>query len=244
MKRRFHVSLQSVLASGAALGFLLFAYSLFLPEYTDPERASALRTADWTAAADLDAFTQDWFRQMDEVRTAKWDIQDLGVGLFSLSLSLLLSARVFCVEASTQLRNINTPRTMRGFLIPGAVAWLGTTISYVYMLFRDFNRGYYPTWADSPSIPLAAAPAPLLLLPIPLVIGWLILRKAQLPLNIWIWNPGRPERCWLWMLIFGAVCLLLTLLLVGAVLDGDFILVPITLIGLYLCLSARAAISA
>lgn len=242
--RRFCISLRGVLAAGVGVGTLLFAYSCFIPGYLDPARASALRAADWTAAADLDAFTQDWFRQMDEVRTAKWDIQDFGVGLFTLSLTLLLAARFFGVRELTQIRRMNTPRTMHGFLIPGTIAWLGTTVSYVYVLFRNFSRDYYPSWADSIAIPLTAVPGPLLLLPIPLVLGWLILRRATLSVNLWIWNSARPLRSWSWAFFFSALCLLLGLFLLGAILNGDFILVPLALTGLYLCLSARAAITA
>lgn len=242
--KRLRVSLRGFLAFGAAIGFLLFAYSFDLPEYSDPERADALQSANWTIAPDLHAFTQDWFRQMDEVRTAKWDIQNFGVGFFSLSMSLLLAALAFRIDAATQLRTVKTPATVRGFLIPGAIAWVVTTLSYVYVLFRDLSRGYYPTWADSVAIPLAAVPVPLILLPIPLILGWLTVRKAALPVNVWIWNRSRPIRSWVWAILFGTLCLLLTLLLIDAVFNGDFILVPLVLLALYLCLSARAAVTA
>jgi len=187
--RQIAMGLWMILVVNAGVGIVLFLWSVSLPEYTDPDRANQLITMEaWMKASDVSAFTQDWFRQIDEVRSAKWPIQDAGIGLFTLSLCLLgVMIRYRVSDAGTFLSALS-PCSLAGFLLSVAIVWIGLDVSAIYVLFRDSGRHYAPPWADSLGIPLAAAPIPVMLLPIPLLVGWLIVRRASLPASLWIWD--------------------------------------------------------
>ncbi|MET1027002.1 MAG: hypothetical protein ABWY00_07530, partial [Dongiaceae bacterium] len=135
-----------------------------------------------------------------------------------------------------------SPRSLAGFLLSVAIVWIGLDASAIYMLFRDAGRHYAPPWADSLGIPLAAAPIPVMLLPVPLLAGWLIMRRASLPVNLWIWDHARIGQSIFFTVLFGIAGLAVLAHLVMATLYGDIIAIPLSILALYLMLSMRAAL--
>lgn len=238
-------AIQASLALGLMIGAGLVLWSALLPEYRDPAQASELLTTqDWQRAVDREAFNQDWFRRMAELRTAKWSLQDLGTGLLVLTACFLVITMRYRLATIRDFLSLRSPGSTSGFLIPGTIAWLGMTLSFAYMTIRDVSRHFAPPWADSLSIPLAALPVPFLLLPVPLVVGWLLVRRAPLPVGLWIWDGKRPSRAMIWTALFALTAAILLAALGMAVIAGDIFAIPLTILALYLTLAARAAVIA
>lgn len=230
----------------AAAGLLLVSAGASMAEFTDAERAQAVLHGDCPsdprAAGDVGC-GERWHRQTDELRTSKWLLYDSGRGLVAASVTMLVGiglARLWDFRRWTRLR---TPSSKLLILAVGAVIWIAQGAVLVTRLHEEYDRFYFPPWADTIFIPIALGSAfNVIMLPILIIVGWLVfLLRAQLPAGLWLWDRERPIRCAIWTLACAGLALLLLWDLTVTILYGSYLMVPLLLIGLYLILVARAA---
>lgn len=224
-------------------GVSLTLWAATLPEFTDEQRARELLGA--MPSGQVEEFTQRWHHQMGELRTNKYPQQNFGAGVTSFALSFLVLMVWKKQSLGDLLRTAMTPSYARDFLLAEAIIGVTVIASSTQVLLRDaLSRHYAPWWADTPSIPIGNAIFLILLLPFPLLVSWLLVRKSPLPVSLWFWDSGRQFRTLLWSMPFIAMLLADVIALFSAVSCGDVFSVPALMGGAYLCLALRAAIVA
>lgn len=240
--RRDHIILMILMT----VGIILIGASTFLSEFRDDTLARQIIDELPSQEAPLSATaTREWHERMDALRTSKFGIQDLGTGLFSMGAILLLLAKWQGLSVCELFKAARTPSTLWPFLVMGSIAWGLAFASFVYLLMRDLIRHEFPAWSDSIAIPMMGAALffpwawPVLLL-----IECAFVFKAPLPVGLWHWDQTRPLRSWSWSILLGGCTFFLFFLLLTSLVDGDVFMLPASGLGIYLFLSARAAIIA
>jgi hypothetical protein len=127
------------------VGAALLAYSFSLSPYKDEsqfmERYMAMSSGQ----------SAEFWKLRDEMLTPKYRLQDYGGTLIILAVGVLLSTR-----GSKFL--VKSPKSRTTLFILSLAAPLLTASAYIFDLFQGFNRGEFPHWADSMSIPLMSTP--------------------------------------------------------------------------------------
>lgn len=229
----------------AAEGIVLTNQAGRMPAFTDAGRVEVLQSILLPdEPAERASFQDDYWRELKTLRTRKWVMLDCGRGLLALGstgLTAILMLRLWDVR---NLARIRTPRSTRSFLLLGVLAWSALVPAEWARLIGIMGRGYLPYWADSVGLP-ALAWAFVVLTPLPVVVGlvWLVvLRRARLPTGLWRWDRARQVRSVVWSIACGVLMAPFAALLVGAVQDGRFLMVPLAAVLIYLVFSARAAV--
>ena len=230
----------------ALIGGLLVGYAEGMAEYTDPERLRSLLPGDCPTRApreELNACTAQWFRDMDAVRTWKWTAYDSGRGLIALSLTALAFMALKRLWDLRRITDLTTPRFKLTFFVLGTAIWLTQIPVFRFRLMEEAARNYFPWWADSLGIPFAMHGAFVQMsLPVLLVIGWIAVRKARLPAQLWLFDRTRRLRSVVWTALYGGFAFVLFLASLDELVYGSFTMVPILLVGAYLALATRAAV--
>ncbi len=234
------IALWSLVIVGAIAGAILIRQSEALPEYDDPASAAALQ--DWGTCADDPQCRASWHERMAAARSAKWPMRNLGVGLCVLVGWLGAMLAFHRLGDLRRLARMTTPGSKLAIVGDIGVVWVGYTFAEGEILIREFGRGYYPPWADSIAIPAYYLRSFVELLPIPLLIGFLVLWGARLSAPLWLWDRDRPWRSGIASLVCAPLVLLVVDALHWRVRDGSLLGVPVGLLALYLVLSARAAV--
>jgi hypothetical protein len=245
------VFLLAPLVMAGAAGAMLVHRAAGMPDYTDPAEARRLYEA-WPRRAVIGpegqgneeaAHRADWSRRFAALETPKWRLQDLGRGLLAFAacgLAVALRLRLWDIR---NLRHARTPRSALAFLLLGSLIWLAMVPVQAFKLREDVARWHVSPWSDVPVPVVFAAVFYSLTLPVLVGVGWLaVLRRAKLPANLWLWDPSRWWRSAAWTGVCGVLALLLSADLVLAVIGGPFPAVPFLVTGIYLVLSARAAV--
>jgi hypothetical protein len=112
---------------------------------------------------------------------------DLGLGLASLSASLLVlfaTARIWTVE---RLKSLRTPRRRWQLVLVANLVWAYYVWASLQILVLQFRRDEFPPWADSIGIAYAGIAAFGLLGGALMNVGLLAcLFRARLPVGLWI----------------------------------------------------------
>lgn len=235
----------------ALIGAGLIDRASALPPFNDEARAEELMNADLDVPGDgrldaglADKASEDWFRAMGEVRTAKWEIHDLGRGLLTLSACLLATWATARLWDARNLASARTPRSRGALLGLLSAAWLWPVLAVPLRIIEEQDRFYYPVWADSIGIPIFGnALFFLVTLPMALVLAWVLIRRATLPARLWAWRPGHPIRTTAGLLAASAALYEIGLVGWSAVAEGHHLLLPSVLALAYVVLSVRAAIA-
>lgn len=227
---------------GAAGGILLFL-SAQTPEWIDSARANALfltEPPDLKGAA-YDAFMSRWYTNLEAVRTQKWLMFDLGAGLITFAVCLLLA--LTRIEDWADIVALKTPRN--GLTIAGAatIAWFGGYAGSVRSVWLGMERQEYAYWEDSIAIPLFG-------LSVFWLVGWafmalglwlFILRRAHLPVSLWIWPSGAPVANGLYAGLTAISILAALSMIHDGLTHGPYFLIPPALLWIYATLVVRAA---
>lgn len=241
----------AIVAATAILGIALIVWSLPMPVYADHAKAQEVlsRNCSFDEARNAPMSREDrrrctdlWFADMAAVRTSKWPLQDRGLALIAFAATVAGGIWYFRRDGATSWRELMTPRTRIGFLLTGMVIWGAQLPAHLFALGQNAGREMFPHWADSLGIPIHQLTWEMkVTLPIVTLLGIAALWRAKLPTSLWHWDRGKPWRCWGWSML----CAVATALLVAdvslALVGGRFLLVPLGCVGVYLVLSARAA---
>lgn len=243
----FRLGILLVALALAAVGGYLVHYSNRLPEWTDKAKAEHLMAADGPArdlsGSEQQAYNDNWFKQMDALRTPKWPTFDLGSGLIASAAMLAAGMLLLRIGTMTDLRNLRTPRWRLLVLGICVLAWYLRAQAITYSLQQDYDRHMFASWADS--IGIGAAGVVLfhlmgLIVLVPLI-WFLALWRAQLPASLWVWDRGAPIASW-----FFSICAVVALVfaandLLYAFNFGPYFLVPVSWLLIYGALCVRSA---
>jgi len=238
--------LLAALALAAAGGYLVH-YSNALPEWTDKAKAERLMSADMPgenlSRSAREAYNDNWFREMDALRTSKWPFFDLGSGLIASAAMLAVGIFLLRIKTVADLCNLHTPRWHLFILGICASAWFLRGQGYAYSVQMDYNRHMFAWWADSIGLGVGGVGAFHLIGLIVLTpLAWfLALRHAPLPVSLWVWRQDA-----LIASCFFSICALAALWLAAtdmlyALQFGPYRLVPAIWLWIYGTLCVRAA---
>lgn len=217
-------------------GLGLFFYSLALPYYTDQQAFDALRNGyDYMSLNHADYYLKE-----AALKTHKVAYMDAGAGVAIAMATVLLFLGVSGIRTVADCKRI-TSFSKTKLIIASNLMWLlmvpGT---YWYYLFR-LRRGDFPPFADSIAIPEAAQITLYLFALIPLNLFLLLTTlNARLPTRIFLKATQYGKAAVGWEVFFGALLLLIAILLVALVLDGDHVFILVNLFFAYVLLTLRA----
>ncbi|GAA0558835.1 hypothetical protein [Rhizomicrobium electricum] len=233
-------------AAAVAVGIYLVSLSLPMPEWTDEVRADAVKS--WLPPEDLrgatyDAYNRKWTAAMDAARTNKWPLYDAGTSLIATGVSLVLGTLLLGIRRGSDLGSLQTPKSRWFIVLLCTLAWFGLWLTQWELVFQDFNRWRYPTWADTIAIPLASFTIYALVgWPVLALAGWFgALRKSVLPINLWVWRTDAPFRSYAFTALAWFALALVPLLLQGAFTGGPYWAVPEAFLWFYCVAITRAA---
>lgn len=202
------------------------------PRFHDPD------WRDKVPFGDSEAF----FRAEEENRTLEGQLAELGMGMASLALSLAVGGVALGVRNRSTLRSLSTPSRWWVIVLLANLTLVGMLYTQWLGLLRDLGRGEYPSWGDSPGIPLLGF-LTLGIVGIPIITAGLLvcLWRARLPAALW----NRPIGWWPWLatVVIGLLLIIETVSLAGAVQVGNAFAVPFHVAALYWLLCGRAAVS-
>ncbi|MBB4374216.1 hypothetical protein GGD63_007045 [Bradyrhizobium sp. cir1] len=226
-------------------GGLAVAIGWHLPAYTDAEAAERIR-AGLECEPGIPNRDQDhrcphelWRSSMDGLRTGKWGFVDTGAGV-------LLSGLTWCSflwwTRGRSLKQLSTPKHGLSIIALASAAWLLQIPAYNLSFMTELARGYDPPWSDSIIIPISEVQSVLLWLFLPYVAIWLLfLVRARLPAKVFSNVSGRPLVNAFWTAVTALLFAPVALVLIGAILDGPVMTVPLLWLTLWLLLCARSA---
>jgi hypothetical protein len=204
------------------VGVTILGYAYSMAPYTDEalftERYMALSVGQ----------SAEYWQLRDDMLTPKFQLQDYGCTLISLTAVAFLASR-------KGWRKLKSPHSRAALFMVALAAPILTIGAYIFDLFLGFERGEFPYWADSMGIPLMGAPALLFIL-----LAWAGAHLAFLR------SPYRPAHLsqavslkanW-WLLSVAAITAVLVLLFVSV---GQYWYAMSGTVWLYFCVSLAAA---
>jgi hypothetical protein len=235
---RLDLPLVGIVLAGVALRQV----GLGLPEFRDSAAYQQAMLIPQTTDAGCDI--GNFYERMDAIRTWRWTLKDGGEALILAALTLGCMRMVSGVRRYRDIPSIHSPGARWPFFVLGSAVVIGFCIAQAHSFVLGLQRSEYPWCADSVGIPLAGMMLVTpLFLSVALLIGFAISRLfGQLPVRLNAWNASRPAWSWGWTIILGGPSLLTFLMTVAAPLDAKSFAVPAYLVGIYIILSARAAI--
>ena len=166
-KRNVTVVALILLVTGAAL----WSYALTLAPYRN-ETLFEQRYMSLSAGQ-----SEEYWKLRDEMLTPKFQLEDYGVTLVVAALA------TFIVGRKGVLR-LQAPGSRRAMVVWAIALPFLTAGGYIFDLFHAFDRGEFPHWADSLSIPLMGAPIQLIVL-----LAWSL---AHLGFLRGVYQPATP----------------------------------------------------
>ena len=184
--------------------------------------------------------TEAYFREYDRNLNSDALMFDTGLGLMSLGISLFLLIAATRTWSAARLRALVTPRSRWVIYVLGNVAWIAFMQAEMHFLMVQQDRGEFPSWADSTSIPIFGLGLMMILGLVAVNLGLtLYLHRAHLPAPMWaLPRTGRSR-----FLSGGILILLLACLLIAyeSIRSGDIFAIPTIVAIAYLLLVGRAA---
>lgn len=224
------------------IGIGLLLYSRTLPAYSD-----MAEKAKWDQAScakidekDWPQFSEQYLAAVAKLRTHKYDLYDLGLGLLSFAVVSLLISVFAKIKTFQDVKQIRSRRRSDLFALLN-LACLAVIPALFLYYDRTGSRGDYPWFADSVMIAIVGGAAGVLsLLPIFNLILAGFLFRSQHPAPLF----RRFQKYGLFAILVEMYMFFL-LLLVGwafvvAIIKGDILGVPICITLLYVVLSLRA----
>lgn len=226
-------------------GSELLYQSTAMPEWTDENKAMSVMTWDppqQMSGPGFDAYYRRWADELKAVRTEKWPYHDAGAAFVAFAVSLAAALFLLRINTDTDIKRLLTPKHRWAVWAIGALAWLGYMASAILALLEGFDRSEFPNWGDSLIVPVTG-------IVVITVVGWIlyslvawfVLRRAELPVNLWIWRKDLPVHN---SIATGAaaVSILIALeLMRETYLYGHWLAVPALFLWVYTALAFRAA---
>ena len=227
----------------AILGIVLTIYSHTMPMYTNKAEKYELdrQAGEHIGENDWAEFKEEYFEQVGTLRTHRHIIMDFGFGVTSFSLSALLFFLIFRIRQFKDLLHIRTPKKKMWIFVIGNLAWLALLPGIAFYFFYRLERGDYPWFADSIAIPVVTgAGVIIILLPFINVFFGLFASQGTYPAKIFVKYATISFSSVFFEILFLLLGTLNIIILLGFVLSGDVIGIPVAVVYLYLLLSLRA----
>jgi hypothetical protein len=241
MTLRSYVLLLSLALIG--VGSLFVTHSMMVPEWTDKSRA--METISWPPpdAGQDRAYDERWHTTMDSLRTAKWPQFDAGSGLVALGFSLAATIYLLGIRKLSDMKHLKTPRHGWAIYAIAILAWGSFWGQSIIWLYQDYRRWQFPTWADSLAIPLYGITSAALLgwFLLTLLLCLFVLRRAELPADLWIWRKGAYIKNWGSVLLTALSLIVPGRMMYAAFRDGPYAAIPAALLWGYATLIIRSA---
>lgn len=227
------------------LGSILYVRGANLPAYTDVAALDQLRLVPEIVGTECVA-TEQWYRDVDALRTARNPLMDSGGALMLTAVTLLAFAIFVVAQGATKLTEISTPQSLETFFGLGtfSIIWLVIAVGYSFTL--DLGRDLFPWCADSISIGMFGMLIFGFMSLIVLSIVGLIISRffGELPVPLMVWDASRPLRSWIWTVLAGVGVTGFAVLIADVALTAQFLAMPSFLIAIYVVLATRAALLA
>lgn len=133
------------------IGAMLWGYALTLPPYKN-EQLFMEQYMNMSAGQ-----SEEYWKLRDEMLTPKFRLQDYGVTLATIAVSIFLITR----KGKVRLQSPNSRKTL---VVLAIVLPFLTVGGYIFDLLQAFDRGEFPHWADSMGITLMGVPIQFILL--------------------------------------------------------------------------------
>lgn len=154
---KLKIGLSSLLV--AFLGIVFVSISLPMSVYTDESaynEAMAAIDAEQSLALSagdrqkMNEVSNKFFATREKYVTSKYRLHDLGWALIILGGLMYATVGFYVFVKKDPLK----PLSKRSMHVLSQIAYLLLMIGFIYMFFLDFERGEFPWWADSISIPI------------------------------------------------------------------------------------------
>ncbi|WP_394692925.1 hypothetical protein [Hyphobacterium sp.] len=239
--------MQRILCQLAVLSLLvgvgLWIVANEMPAFSDQQLADEIF---WGPSPNLhgreayDAFARNWHDRMNELRTAKYVLRDLGSVFLAGALTILVSLLAFKQDNSFDWQ---TPPKRWIYLVLWLVFVALIGIEFYLDIVKALERWEVPPWADSAAIPLAALAFLLtLLVPAAFVLSLAHVGFMQLPARMGVWRPHRPAYSITVTILYGAIAVFWLGVGVLAAVEGLAVLFLACLLATYLSISTRAGL--
>jgi hypothetical protein len=225
------------------IGIGMFTYSLFMPYYTDPNAKAKLDNS--TQEIDFSGenylkYKENYYAEIAKIKTNKILLMDLGAGIAIASITILLflyKQQVKTIADFNALQSMNK----NAIYIYANIIWLALIPGTIwYYTFRAM-RGDYPWFADSIGIPLMQSIPVFVMGLVPLnMFIFLTTLKSKLPAKLIESNTKYSWKEILNELFWGFFIVLNCLILIGFVMNGDHVSIPINLFFTYILLNLRS----
>jgi len=229
-----------------AIGIGLIAYSLTLPYYSNnskPKLESDAFNQMMLNGRDLhkiDEIKSKYYQQVEKIKTKKTFYFDLGSGIAVATLVLFLFLLTYKVKRFSDFSSIKSFR--KNFIYFTAIpVWLfmipGT---FWYYSFRA-ERGDYPMFSDSIAIPIMYSTITIFIGLLGLIPFLIIFSRGGIfPTYIFIKPQSSSVKTVLAEVFLGLLLLVNLFFLVGFVIGGDHVSIPVCLYFTYLIFVLRA----
>ena len=225
-----------ILALCLLAGIGLYASSFRYQWYTVSEQEMG-RLSQRLADKPREVRWREWYSERKALEPPRKSLHDAGIGLMALAVTL----GVLRFISGFPLKDARTPKNRWSFMGLFLLALALQVPASVYYLGHRQSRFEYPTWGDSTGIGLVQTVFGCI---VSAVIGTLffllVLRKATLPANLYVWSGSRPVSSTIITLLFAVPAVLCLLLIDSPIRDGSIGGVIMTMTMLYLFMSARA----
>lgn len=215
-----------------------------IAEWQDTARAQALQTLDPPATnsgKEYNAYTDRWYRAMEEVRTNKWAYHDAGAAMAAMAVCLAAALFLLRIEHGHDVRRLMTPPSAWTIYGIAALGWFGYAASAILALLQGFDRFEFPPWDDSLVIPIIAIVSFAVVgWAVVSLVMWLVLRHVELPVPIWLWRRDMPAHDWIYTAVAAVATLLAAEILRETYLYGHWTAVPCCFLCLYAAYCFRA----
>jgi len=226
------------------VGCLLIAIGSVMPAYTNAAAAEQIRTGQEcepgipNVSPDRRCPDEQWYKSMNNLRTGKWQLVDTGAGLVASGVAML---GFMLWNRKKAWRELSTPKSVWIISLASA-AWLLQIPAYDLLFMTELARGYYPPWSDSVVIPMSQVRNMLLWLFLPYLAIWLgFVVGSRLPAKVFSNASSRRLVNAFWTGVTALLVVPVALILIGAILDGPTMIVPLLWLVLWLLLCARSA---
>jgi hypothetical protein len=240
------LSFTALCAAGFIIGIALLVAAYRLPAHSDEARALELTIQYEHHFLDPTPEMRDSIeREIIPLRTSKWSFYKTGLVLCLTTPFLLLAIIRFRFWDIRMLRSATTPGTKLRLLLLASFAWLSLLPAILLDVDDDFAQDDLTPTIDTGRGMFAFVLPPLFLITwiVSILVGhFVVLRRAQLPANLWGWDSDRPSRSLIWTALYGFLAGFITILVLLSWWYRNGWYPPGLLTGLYVVLSTRAAL--
>ena len=227
-----------------SIGIGLTVYSIKLPYFTNLALKEKLEmdanTQILTNSQNHKSFTNNYYTQIEKIRTAKTTYFDLGTGIITASLCVIFFLFSFRITSANDFKKLKFLKKNQIFIFYPAIWLLMIPGSFWYYSLRG-ERGDYPIFADSIAIPIFENIITIIIGLIGLVVFLIFTTlKSKFPVFIFIKANNYTNTIVAKDILWGLLLLVNILCFVLFVIGGDHVSIIVNIFFTHLILTLRA----